>query len=360
MSIIEIKHLRKEFPDSVPLKDVNAVIEEGEVVSIIGPSGTGKSTLLRCLNRLETPSGGSVLVDGMDICDPETDIYEIRKKVGMVFQSFNLFGHKMAVENIMMPLMTVHGMDVKDAYAEAMHQLKKVGLEDKARLYPDELSGGQQQRVAIARELAMHPKIILFDEPTSALDPSMVSEIISVIKSLEDLGLTMLIVTHEMRVAREVSNRVLYMDQGEIHEDADAVTMFENPKRERTRKFIFRLKSWEWECDSSDIRKDEMADSLESFCRRQFMDRKSLELCKRLASDICSTVSESGLKDGWHMKLTLESGEYGVRKRLLVNIEGAGSEEVSRNIDMMIKAGYEKEVTAGESSDTGGIEYTII
>ena len=359
MSIIEIRHLRKEFDDSVPLKDVNCTIKEGETVSIIGPSGTGKSTFLRCINRLETPDGGSVIVDGTDVCDPETDIYELRKKVGMVFQSFNLFGHKMAVENIMMPLMSVHGMDVREAYDEAMLQLRKVGLEDKARLYPDELSGGQQQRVAIARELAMHPKIILFDEPTSALDPSMVSEVISVIESLDDPGLTMLIVTHEMRVAREVSDRVFYMDEGEIYEQADAETMFENPRREKTRQFIFRLKNWEWESDLLNADAEEMKGSLESFCRRQFIDRSSLELLGRLAGDVLSLCLRKDGGEDRKLKLMLESGEYGVRKKLTIGVSGCESDELLNDIDLLIGSEYADEARRSTAEKTGCLEYKI-
>ena len=177
MSLIEIKNLRKAYPEAVPLENVSVNIDAGEVVSIIGPSGTGKSTFLRCINRLETPTSGEIWVDGVNVCDPKTDLPSIRKKMGMVFQSFNLFPHKMVAENIMMPQQQLLGVSRADAYREAVTQLARVGLESKARAYPDELSGGQKQRVAIARALAMHPKIMLFDEPTSALDPNMVSEV---------------------------------------------------------------------------------------------------------------------------------------------------------------------------------------
>ena len=191
MSLIEIRNLRKEYsPDVVPLKGVNADIEAGEVISIIGPSGTGKSTLLRCINRLETPTSGQIIVDGVDVCAPGTDLARLRKSMGMVFQSFNLFPHKMAVENIMLPQQSLLGKSAREAYEEAMKQLERVGLADRARQYPDELSGGQKQRVAIARALAMHPQILLFDEPTSALDPTMVSEVLSVIRDLAGTGLT--------------------------------------------------------------------------------------------------------------------------------------------------------------------------
>ena len=238
MSLIEIKNLRKEYPNAVPLKDVTVNIEAGEVISIIGPSGTGKSTFLRCINRLETPTSGEIWVDGVNVCDPKTNLPEIRKKMGMVFQSFNLFPHKMVAENIMMPQQQLLGISPTDAYQEALTQLAKVGLEAKARSYPDELSGGQKQRVAIARALAMHPKIILFDEPTSALDPTMVSEVLSVINNLAKTGLTMLIVTHEIEFARTVSNRIIFMENGEVVESGMTSDIFSHPQKERTAAFL--------------------------------------------------------------------------------------------------------------------------
>ena len=275
MSLIEIRNLRKEYRDSVPLADVSCDIEEGEVVSIIGPSGTGKSTFLRCVNRLETPTSGSVKVDGIDVCAKDADLPLLRRKVGMVFQSFNLFPHKMVVENVMMPLMDMKGYSAKEAYEEALSQLDRVGLKGKERQYPEELSGGQKQRVAIARALAMNPKIMLFDEPTSALDPSLVSEVLSVIRELAKTRLTMLIVTHEMRLARQISDRVFFMDGGGIYEEGTPEEIFEHPKREGTREFIFRIKRWEYELmyENRDI--PGMLGELELFCGRRMMDRKA-------------------------------------------------------------------------------------
>ena len=218
MSLIEVEHLRKEYPGAVPLKDVNATVERGELISIIGPSGTGKSTFIRCLNRLETPTSGKIIVDGADMCDPATDLDAMRRKMGMVFQNFNLFGHLLVAENIMLGPTRLLGMGKQEAYDQALELLALVGLKDKALNYPSELSGGQMQRVAIARALAMNPDILLFDEPTSALDPQMVSEVLTVMKNLVARGLTMLVVTHEMRFAREASTRVFYMDRGEVWE----------------------------------------------------------------------------------------------------------------------------------------------
>ena len=289
MSLIEIRELRKEYDDITPLKQVNASIEEGEVISIIGPSGTGKSTLMRCINRLETPTSGTILVDGDDVCDPKTDLPAVRRKMGMVFQSFNLFGHKTVIENIMMPQQDLLGVSAKDAYTEGMEQLRRVGLEAKARKFPHELSGGQKQRVAIARALAMKPKIMLLDEPTSALDPTMVSEVLSVIRDLAQTGLTMLIVTHEMRLARDVSTRIFYMDEGGIYEDGTPEQIFEHPERERTRNFIFRIRSYEYTLTHESHDMYELLGGLEAFCGKQLMDHKAANKCRLLIEEI--TVS---------------------------------------------------------------------
>ena len=312
MSLIEIKNLRKEYENTVPLENVNVNIEAGEVISIIGPSGTGKSTFLRCINRLETPTSGEIWVEGVNVCDPNTDLAEVRKKMGMVFQSFNLFPHKMVAENIMMPQQQLLGVSAKDAYREAIEQLRKVGLEGKARNYPDQLSGGQKQRVAIARALAMHPKIILFDEPTSALDPTMVSEVLSVITDLAKTGLTMLIVTHEMRLARDVSTRIFFMDQGGIYEEGTPDQIFNHPQKERTRNFIYRIRSWEYSVSAwADIY--EMMGSLEEFCRRQFMGSKPAARCQLAVEELVTSALLPVLQEhqAATIDLRLNAGEEG-------------------------------------------------
>lgn len=262
MSFIEVRHLRKEYANVVPLKDVNATIDRGEVISVIGPSGTGKSTFLRCLNRLETPTSGHILVDGVDMCDPATDLPAMRRKMGMVFQGFNLFGHMLIAENIVYGPTKLLGMGKQGAYDEALRLLGRVGLKDKALSYPHELSGGQKQRVAIARGLAMHPEIMLFDEPTSALDPAMVSEVLSVMKDLASDGLTMLVVTHEMSFARNVSSRVFYMDKGEVWEAGTPEQVFDHPQRPETYSFVFSVRSWEWELTYPDSDHPAMEGSL--------------------------------------------------------------------------------------------------
>ena len=240
--MIRLEHVRKEYPNAIPLRDVTATVNKGDVISVIGPSGTGKSTLLRCINLLERPASGKIWVDGVDITDPDCDIYRVRQKMGMVFQHFNLFGHLRAIENIMFGPVKLLGKPRQEAYDEGMRLLEMVGLSEKAMNYPEELSGGQKQRIAIARTLAMDPEIILLDEPTSALDPSMVGEVQAVIRDLAGNGKTMMIVTHEMNFARSICNRVFYMDEGGIYEDGTPKQIFDEPHGEKTRRFIRKLK----------------------------------------------------------------------------------------------------------------------
>lgn len=223
------------------LKDINLQIREGEVVVIIGPSGSGKSTLLRCINRLETISGGELLVSGIPLHQRKIDINQFRKNISMVFQHFNLYPHKNVIENITLAPIKVKKQSKTAASETAMKYLTRVGIAEKAESYPSQLSGGQQQRVAIARGLAMDPKIMLFDEPTSALDPEMIGEVLDVMRSLADTGMTMVIVTHEMGFAREVADRVIFMDEGQIVEDDTAADFFNNPREERARQFLSRL-----------------------------------------------------------------------------------------------------------------------
>ena len=244
--MISIRHLSKTFhnPDGSVvnvLKDVNCDIDKGEVISIIGPSGTGKSTLLRALNMLEPPTSGQILFDGQDITAKGYRLDALRRRMGMVFQSFNLFDHMTVIENIIYAPIRLLGISDADARAEAMTLLKKVGMSQKADVYPSSLSGGQKQRVAIARSLAMHPDVILFDEPTSALDPTMVGEVLSVIRQLASEGLTMLIVTHEMRFARDVSTRIFFMYDGIIYEDGSPEQIFEHPVHSVTKAFVNRI-----------------------------------------------------------------------------------------------------------------------
>ena len=238
--MIEIKNLHKSFGHVEVLKGVDVSIEEKEVVVIIGPSGSGKSTLLRCMNYLEEPTSGEITVDNMKL-DKHADINKIRENIGMVFQRFNLFPHMTVLENIVLAPTKVLKISRDEAISTAMDLLQRVGLKEKANSYPSQLSGGQQQRVAIARALAMKPKVMLFDEPTSALDPEMVTEVLDVMKSLANQGMTMVVVTHEMGFAREVGDRVLFVDEGRIIEEGTPKEIFENPKQERTKLFLSKI-----------------------------------------------------------------------------------------------------------------------
>ena len=236
--MIKVKNLKKQFGNNVVLKDISVAIEKGEVVSVIGPSDSGKSTFLRCINGLEEFNGGHIFVDNKDVADKNLNIDKLREKIGMVFQSFNLFPHLTVLENIILAPVTLKKMNKEEAKVKAKELLKKVGLEEKANFYPSSLSGGQKQRVAIARALAMNPEAILFDEPTSALDPEMVGEVLQVMKSLAKDGMTMIVVTHEMGFAREVCDRVIFMADGEIVEQGNPNDVFLNPQHERTQNFL--------------------------------------------------------------------------------------------------------------------------
>ena len=239
--MIELRHLRKEFEDITPLEDVNVTINSGDVISVIGPSGTGKSTLLRCINMLEPPTSGEIIVDGQVINDGKCDLNEIRKKMGMVFQSFNLFNNMTVLKNCMIGQTKVLGKSRTEAKETAMKYLEKVGMEPYINAKPSQLSGGQKQRVAIARALAMNPEVLLFDEPTSALDPQMVGEVLEVMRTLAGEGLTMIVVTHEMAFARDVSSHVVFMADGVICEEGTPSDIFENPQNQKTRDFLTRF-----------------------------------------------------------------------------------------------------------------------
>ncbi len=243
MAMMQIKNLSKSFGDLQVLRDINLEVDKGQVVVIIGPSGSGKSTMLRCLNLLETPSGGEILYQGDDITKLGKMVTNYRKHVGMVFQRFNLFQMHTVLENVMMAPVQLNKMDKAAAKEKALELLDKVGMKEKADAYPDTLSGGQQQRVAIARALAMDPDMLLFDEPTSALDPELVGDVLEVMKKLAAEGMTMIVVTHEMGFARDVADRVIFMDEGYVVEDEPPEVIFTNPKNARTKAFLSRVLS---------------------------------------------------------------------------------------------------------------------
>ena len=307
--MIRIEHLRKEYPTAVPLKDVNVEIHKGDVISIIGPSGTGKSTLIRCINLLDKPTSGKIFIDDEEITAKGANVARIRRKMGMVFQHFNLFPHMTVIENIMSAPMDLLGKSRQEAYDKGIELLRKVGLADKALNYPDVMSGGQKQRVAIARTLAMEPDIILFDEPTSALDPTMIGEVQAVIRDLAKQGTTMIIVTHEMKFAREICNRVFYMDEGGVYEDGTPEQIFDNPQKERTRQFIRHLKVLEYPIASKDFDFLGLNTQIEEFGRKHRISQRSIYNIQAYVEEMCMQILLPQMKDPFEMLVTIEYSE---------------------------------------------------
>jgi polar amino acid transport system ATP-binding protein len=284
--MIKVRNLSKHFGDLVVLKDITTDIRKGEIISVIGPSGTGKSTFLRCLNLLEIPTGGSIHINNVPLLDKHTNVPKLRQKMGMVFQSFNLYAHLSVLENLTIGPVKLLGKKRAEADAKAMELLKLVGLAEKAQSFPDELSGGQKQRVAIARCMAMEPEILLFDEPTSALDPTMVSEVLAVIRRLSREGMTMIIVTHEMEFARNISNRVFYMDEGIIYEEGTPQEIFDHPKKEKTQAFINRIRSLNFQVKSRNYDLYAMQGEMEAFCEKHMVPQKVTGYVVHIAEEV--------------------------------------------------------------------------
>lgn len=322
LEIITIRHLKKEYPNVTPLSDVCAVIHRGDVISVIGPSGTGKSTLIRCLNLLEQPTSGEIIVDGEEITGEECDVSRLRRKMGMVFQNFNLFPHMTVIENLMAAPVELLGKSRQQAYDRGMELLRIVGLADKALDYPDQLSGGQKQRVAIARTLAMDPEIILFDEPTSSLDPTMVGEVQAVIRDLSRRGMTMIVVTHEMKFAREIANRVFYMDEGKIYEEGTPEEIFEHPKKEKTRQFIRCLKVLEYQITSRDFDFIGFNSGLEEFGRKHRMSQKTIYNMQVYFEEMCMQLILPGLSDDFCLSVVVEYAEEKEEATMLLRYDG--------------------------------------
>ena len=318
--MIKVEHLAKRYGELTVLKDVTVDIAKGEVISIIGPSGTGKSTFLRCLNLLDPPSGGRIEIDGINLLDPATDVPKMRRKMGMVFQSFNLFAHLSVLDNLTLGPIKLLGARKAEAQAKARELLKLVGLAEKAGSFPDELSGGQKQRVAIARCLAMEPQIILFDEPTSALDPTMVSEVLAVMRRLAKEGLTMLVVTHEMDFARDISSRVFYMDEGVIYEQGTPAQIFDQPQREKTRAFIHRIRSVCLRIDSPDFDLYAINAELEQFCEKQILPKKTRQHLLLLVEELLAIYQPRLAAAA--LELTLGSAETTGRRVLTLDAPG--------------------------------------
>ena len=322
--MIRIEHLRKEYPKAIPLKDVNVEIRKGDVISVIGPSGTGKSTLIRCINMLDPPTSGKIFIDDEEITAKGCDIARLRRKMGMVFQHFNLFPHMTVIENIMIAPVDLLGKTKQEAYDKGMELLRTVGLADKALSYPNDLSGGQKQRVAIARTLAMEPEIILFDEPTSALDPTMIGEVQAVIRDLAKRGTTMIIVTHEMKFAREVCNRVFYMDQGEVYEDGPPEQIFDNPQKERTRQFIRRLKVLEYTIDSKDFDFIGLNTKIEEFGRKHRISQKTIYNIQSYVEEMCVQIILPQMSNPFEMLITIEYSEEKDEADVVIRYDGNG------------------------------------
>lgn len=354
--LIRIEHLKKVYPMVTPLSDVNAVIKRGEIITIIGPSGTGKSTLLRCINRLEDPSDGKVCIFGKDTGDKRTDLRELRRRTGMVFQSFNLFGHLNVIENIILAPVALNGMSRQEAYDKGMELLRTVGMAAKALSYPDELSGGQKQRVAIARTLAMNPDIVLFDEPTSALDPTMVGEVLAVIRSLAKQGLTMMIVTHEMKFARDVSTRIFYMDQGEIYEDGTPEEIFENPKKERTRQFVHRLKVLDLYVRNQDYDFIGINNQLEQFGKKNMLSQRAILRMQSVFEELCAQTLIPRLGKQFRLNLMVEYSDEDGHLDLTIRYGGAlfnpltDADELSV---MIVKGACESSAYQGNTDEEG-------
>lgn len=287
-NMIELQHLQKKYPNSIPLKDVNVTINKGDVIAIIGASGCGKSTLLRCINMLDPPTSGKIIVSGEDITAKGYDLNRLRMKVGMIFQSFNLFSHQSVIENVMQPQMKLLGRSKQEAYDKAYSLLSAMGLSRQQFQFPDQISGGQQQRVAIARALAMDPDILLLDEPTSALDPTMVGEVETVIYELAKRGTTMLLVTHDMNFARNVSNRVFYMDEGGVYEDGTPEQVFGNPQREKTRRFIRRISSLTLNIVDGEFDYPKTISDIENFAARQGLDVRMGHKLQMIFEELCA------------------------------------------------------------------------
>jgi polar amino acid transport system ATP-binding protein len=360
--MITIEHLSKQYGALAVLKDVSVEIRKGEVISIIGPSGTGKSTLLRCLNLLEAPTSGSIRVDDVDLLDKRTDVPRMRQRMGMVFQSFNLFNHLSVLENLTIGPRRLKRISAAEAGSRAMELLRLVGLAEKADNYPDELSGGQKQRVAIARCLAMEPEIILFDEPTSALDPTMVREVLSVIRRLAKEGMTMAIVTHEMDFARDVSNRVLYMDEGVIYEEGPPEQIFDSPLRERTKAFIQRVRNLTCRVSSPDYDLYAIQAQVEAFCEKQIVERELRDHLLLVIEEVLGIYRPCLGPDTLDMTVSYSEKE----ERLAVVIESSGeagnpleTADLPDDLGLLLIRGLTKDLDYRRVGDRNRVEFVV-
>lgn len=359
--MIEIKNLTKQYSRAPILKDVSTTIKDGEIVAIIGPSGCGKSTFIRCLNLLEKPTSGQIIIDGEDICASGYDLRKARRKMGMVFQSFNLFNHFTAIENIMIPQIEIAHKSKQEAYDTAIKLLKQVHLLEKATHYPDELSGGQKQRIAIARTLALDPEILLLDEPTSALDPKMIGEVEAVIREIAQTGKTMLIVTHELNFARSISTRVFYMDEKSIYEDGTPEQIFTNPHKEKTRYFIHDLKALKLDINDIDYDFYAAISKINSFAQKQKINFKTTYKLQSIFEEI----SEGLLYDHFHELDAHFLIEYDEDKQNLIMVVYYGFEKLNilengNELSLKIVEGLSSSVTYSEDDSKYKNKITIV
>ena len=351
--MIKIENLSKSYGDLEVLKNISVEINKGEVISIIGPSGCGKSTFIRCLNRLEEPTSGKIFIDGEEITGKNIKLHKLRMKMGMVFQSFNLFSHLTIIENIMLGPVNLLKMDRQTAYDEGMELLEMVGLGSKSLSYPDELSGGQKQRAAIARTLAMKPEIVLFDEPTSALDPRMTSEVLAVIKKLAADGLTMMIVTHEMKFAKNVSNRVFYMDEKGIYEDGTPEQIFENPKKQKTKEFIYKIKTLQKEISIKEFDLYALWAEIGTFLKNQLVDDKRIYKMSLLCEEILCNLLPEKLGKETAVLFSLSYAEEKDEAELAFQnpkIDKSFVDESENELPMKLICGYAKSIWCEDST----------
>lgn len=337
MTIVDVRNLVKSFGENTILKDINFTINRGDCVSIIGHSGCGKSTVLRCLNMLETPNSGSIYINGNEITAKNAPLDQIRRSMGMVYQNFNLFSHKTVLENVMMAPMLVKKLKKNESFKLAMDCLAQVGMTERADFMPSQLSGGQKQRAAIARCIAMKPEIMLFDEPTSALDPTMVDEVLSVIRRLINNGMTCVIVTHEMRFAKSVSSKIIYLDDNGIYETGTPIQIFEAPQKPKTKAFIQRIKSFNWQIKSRQFDIYSMNSALGDFCHRQSIDGRKIRQIELLLEEVLIHFLLPKMKtDDVDIDITMEFQEKINSIDISISYSGACTNAVITDDDLSI------------------------
>lgn len=353
--MISVRHISKDFGNGPILEDVSLEIDKGESVVIIGGSGCGKSTLLRCINRLIVPEQGEIYIDGENILDKKADIDGIRRKMGMVYQHFNLFSHLNVLENVILAPIKVAGMSREDAVTEARGLLKKVGMAGREDVMPSSLSGGQKQRVAIARTLAMHPEVILFDEPTSALDPTMVDEVENVIRDLVDSGMTSVIVTHEMRFAKKIASRVIFLAERGIYEQGTSEEVFDNPRKLLTQRFLYRSRMLELELRAEDLDLPSLSSQLRAFLRRYETSDRQQRLILSLEDELLYPLFFAEQAPATRAQVRLICSESSSSHMLLIKVEGLEGDPLAEpyldELNLMLLERYASFVLSRKSED---------